>query len=117
MKTSSFQYHFKLYVTGATARSTRAISMLRAICEQHFPGKYRLQVIDIYQQPDQARKERILVAPTVIRLSPAPVRRMAGDISDPSQLLRRLGLPNGSRTLLSDGHTNPKSKKHSKFSR
>ena len=86
------QYHFKLFVTGATARSSRAISTLKAICEEYLSGPCLLEVIDIYQQPEEARKERILAAPTVLRLLPAPVRRSTGDLSDPMRLLKRLGL-------------------------
>ena len=48
------RYHFQLYVTGTTIRSTQAVASIRALCEQHLPGRYELEVIDMYQQPEQA---------------------------------------------------------------
>jgi circadian clock protein KaiB len=84
------RYLFKLYVTGATARSTKAIANLNALCQQHLPGQYDLEVIDIYQQPDKARTEQIVAAPTLIKILPAPLRRCIGDLSDSGRLLASL---------------------------
>jgi circadian clock protein KaiB len=83
-------YLFKLYITGATARSTKALTNLKSLCETHLPGRYDLEVIDIYQQPNKARHEQILAAPTLVKILPAPLRRFIGDLSDSEQLLAHL---------------------------
>jgi circadian clock protein KaiB len=84
------KYIFKLYVTGPTPRSTRAIANLKKLCDQHLPGRYELEVIDIYQQPDKARTEQIIAAPTLVKHFPAPLSRYIGDLSDPERLLANL---------------------------
>ncbi|HET7570386.1 MAG TPA: circadian clock KaiB family protein [Gammaproteobacteria bacterium] len=85
-------YSLKLYVSGATKRSTRAIENLRDVCEHHLAGLYDLEVIDIYQNPEAARKAQIVAVPTLVRTSPAPLRRVVGDLSDRSKLLSSLNL-------------------------
>ena len=74
-------YVLRLYVTGATAASKRAIANLKKLCEEHLQGRYELEVIDIFQQPELARGEQIIAAPTLIRLLPPPLRRFIGDMS------------------------------------
>jgi len=83
-------YVLRLYVTGMTPRSTRAVENVRAICEAHLHGRYDLEVIDIYQQPSLARGEQILAAPTLIKKLPLPLRRVIGDLSSTEKVL--LGL-------------------------
>lgn len=85
-------YVLKLYVTGNRPLSMRAIRNLRAFCEQRLKGRYRLQVIDLYQNPALAKKERILAAPTLIKTLPAPLRRMIGDLSNVERLMWGLDL-------------------------
>jgi circadian clock protein KaiB len=87
--------HFvlRLFVTGMTPRSTRAISAVRAICEERLPGRYDLEIIDVYQQPALIQNEQILATPTLIKKGPAPQRRVIGDMSDRVRLLLGLGLP------------------------
>jgi circadian clock protein KaiB len=80
----------RLYVTGMTPKSTRAISNLKKICEEHLGGRYDLQVIDIYQQPTLAKGEQIIAAPTLIKKLPLPLRRLIGDMSNTEKIL--LGL-------------------------
>ena len=87
------EYVLRLYVTGTTARSVRAIANVRKICEQHLRGHYRLEVIDLYQQPQLAKVEQIVAAPTLIRKLPLPVRRVLGDMSKTERMLVVLGLP------------------------
>lgn len=82
----------RLYVTGMTARSTRAVENVRAICEQHLQGRYDLEVIDIYQQPTLARGEQIIAAPTLIKKLPLPLRRVIGDLSSTEKVLLGLDL-------------------------
>lgn len=82
----------RLYVAGTTARSSRAIRTIREICEEHLKGRYRLEVIDIYQRPALARDEQIVATPTLIRELPPPLRRLIGDLSDVERVLVGLDL-------------------------
>jgi circadian clock protein KaiB len=85
-------YKLRLFVTGATPNSTRAISNLANFCESYLKGKYELEVIDVYQQPEVAEKEQIIALPLLIKLSPGPQRRMVGDLSDTKKILRGFNL-------------------------
>jgi circadian clock protein KaiB len=86
-------YVFRLYVTGMTPRSSRAISTIKAICEEHLQGRYNLEVIDIYQQPALAKAEQIIATPTLVKKLPVPLRRFIGDLSDRERVLFGLNLP------------------------
>lgn len=86
------RYVLRLYVTGSTPRSARAIQNIRAICEKHLHGRYDLEVIDIHQQPVLARGEQIIAAPTLIKKLPAPLRKVVGDLSDSDRVLMGLDL-------------------------
>lgn len=81
------EYILRLYVTGSSPTSLKAISNLKRLCEQYLPGAYDLQVIDIYKNPDAARDEQIIAAPTLIKRLPAPLRRFVGDLSNTQKLL------------------------------
>ncbi|HYJ40652.1 MAG TPA: circadian clock KaiB family protein [Steroidobacteraceae bacterium] len=85
-------YVLRLYVTGMTPRSTRAISAVRAICEEFLAGRFDLKIIDVYQQPALIRDEQIFATPTLVRKGPEPERRMIGDMSNRARLLAGLGL-------------------------
>lgn len=82
----------KLYVTGQTARSERAIANLRRICEEALRGHYELVIIDVLEQPHLAEEDRILVTPTLIKQVPPPQRRVLGDLSDTERVLSELRL-------------------------
>lgn len=86
------RYVLRLYVTGLTPRSTRAIENVRTICETHLHGRYELEVVDIYQEPRAASTEQILAAPTLIKKLPLPLRRVIGDMSDRERVLVGLDL-------------------------
>ncbi len=86
------KYVLRLYIAGMTPASTRAITNIKEICEQHLPGQYDLEVIDIYQQPILAEGEQIIAAPTLIKKLPAPLRRFLGDMSDQERILVGLDL-------------------------
>lgn len=86
------QYVLRLYVTGMTPRSTRALANVKEICEEHLEGRYHLQVIDIYQQPGLAKGEQIIAVPTLIKKLPPPLRRIIGDLSDRERVLLGLDL-------------------------
>jgi circadian clock protein KaiB len=86
------RYVLRLFVTGMTPRSARAIKNLQAICDEYLDGRYELDVIDIYQQPDLTKGEQIIAAPTLIKTLPLPIRRLVGDMSDRARVLLGLDL-------------------------
>ena len=86
------RYVLRLYVTGMTPRSTRAVENVRTICEEHLHGRYDLEVIDIYQQPTLAKGEQIIAAPTLVKKLPLPLRRVIGDLSNTERVLVGLDL-------------------------
>ena len=86
------RYILRLYVTGMTSRSSRAVSNLKAICEEYLEGRYDLEVIDIYQQPVLTKGEQIVAAPTLIKKLPLPMRRIIGDMSNRDHVLLGLDL-------------------------
>ena len=86
-------FELRLYVTGMTPRSTRAITAVRRLCEELLRGRYDLEIIDVYQQPALSQREQIVATPTLIKVGPAPQRRLIGDMSNRARLLAGLGLP------------------------
>jgi circadian clock protein KaiB len=85
-------YVLRLYVTGTTAHSARAIVNIRKFCEEHLAGRYELKVIDLSQDPALAKGEQIVAAPTLIKKLPLPLRRFIGDMSRTERLLVGLDL-------------------------
>ena len=85
-------YLLKLFVTGSTPRSLRAIANLQGILEGHLAGRYELQVVDLYQQPELAKDNKLVAAPTLIKSRPKPVRRIIGDMSDTTEVLAGLDI-------------------------
>ena len=81
---------FKLYVTGQTPRSERAIANLRRICDAALENNYELVIIDVLEQPHLAEEDRVLVTPTLIKQVPPPPRRVLGDLSDTERVLSEL---------------------------
>ena len=77
----------RLYVTGVTGKSVRAIQNVRRICEEHLAGKYELEVVDLYKNLPLARGDQIIAAPTLIKRLPLPLRRLIGDMSDEARVL------------------------------
>ncbi len=84
------RYTMRLYITGATERSTRAITNLRKLCDEYLPGQYNLDVVDVYQQPALAQEAQIIAAPTLVKMLPLPLRRFIGDMSNKENLLAGL---------------------------
>jgi len=82
----------KLFVTGASPNSAKAIANLKNLCEQYFDSKYDLEIIDVYQQPLRAKEEQIVALPMLLKFFPLPVKRMIGDLSDTKKVLKGLGL-------------------------
>jgi len=85
-------YVLRLYVTGTTPQSVRAIANIKKLCEIHLKGRYELDVVDLYQQPQLAQGEQIIAAPTLIRKLPLPQRRIIGDMSMSERVLAGLDL-------------------------
>jgi len=86
------RYVLRLYVTGSTRHSTRAIVNIRKICEEHLQGRYDLEIVDIAQHPRLVEGEQIIAAPTLIKKLPLPLRRFIGDMSQTERLLLGLDL-------------------------
>ena len=87
------KYVLRLFITGMTPNSKRAVENIKNICEEHLAGRYELQVIDIYQQPSLAEEEQIIAAPTLIKVLPKPLKRLIGDMSDTEKVISSLGIP------------------------
>ena len=85
-------YVLRLYVTGVTAHSSRAIVNVRKLCEEQLEGRYELEILDISQHPELAASEQIIAAPTLIKKLPLPLRRFIGDMSQSERLLVGLDL-------------------------
>lgn len=86
------KYLLKLYITGQTSRSNRAITNLRRICEEELRGQFEMQIIDILERPHLAEDEKILATPMLIKQLPPPLRRIIGDLSDTEKVLLGLDL-------------------------
>jgi len=86
------EYFLCLYVSGSTLKSARAVVNIKRICEECLKNRYTLEVIDIYQQPDLARRDQIVAVPTLIKRRPLPPRRLVGDLSNRESVLQGLDL-------------------------
>jgi circadian clock protein KaiB len=86
-------YILKLFITGASPNSVRAVSNIKHICDTYLRDNYELEIIDIYQQPTLATKEQVIALPLLIKKTPFPERKLIGDMSDTKRVLRGLGLP------------------------
>ncbi len=84
---SDASWDLRLYVTGQSPNSIRAIENLRRTCEEHMPGRYRLEVVDLLENPRLAVNDQILAVPTVVRKFPTPIKKIVGDLSDTDRLL------------------------------
>lgn len=91
------QYLLKLFITGATPNSIKAVNNIKEICEVHLKDRYRLEIIDVYQEVMLAEKEQLIALPMLIKKFPAPERRIIGDMSNESKVLLALGLPDNGR--------------------
>lgn len=89
---ASVQVHLRLYVAGNTRHSIEAIRSLKEICELRLHGRYRLEVIDIYQRPELAKDDQIIAVPTLLRMQPLPMRRLIGNLTDQARVLAGLDL-------------------------
>ncbi len=85
-------YSLKLYVTGSTPRSVAAIENIKRICEEQLKGRYRLEIIDLYKDPEAAVRDHLVVAPTLVKKLPLPLRTFIGDLSQTEKILVGLDL-------------------------
>src|ERR1700753_2074161 len=88
----STRYTVRLFITGTTARSTRAIENMRRICEENLQGRYDLEVVDVYRNPEATRELQVVATPTLVKILPEPLRRIIGDLSDEERVLAGLDL-------------------------
>ena len=86
------KYVLRLYISGSTSKSARAVENIKRVCEQHLKNRYDLEVIDVYQQANLARDEQIVAVPTLINRLPPPLRRLIGDMSNLKKVLFGLDL-------------------------
>jgi len=85
-------WDLRLYVAGQTPRAIAALENLKRICEEHLAGRYRIEVVDLLQNPQLARGDQILAVPTLVRKLPEPVRKIIGDLSNAERVLVGLDL-------------------------
>ena len=82
----------RLYISGNAPNSVRAIANLEGICQEHFKDAYKLEIVDVFEQPARALADGILVTPSLAKVSPAPVANVVGNLSDKSNVLLALGM-------------------------
>jgi circadian clock protein KaiB len=87
-------YFLKLYISGASPNSIRAINNLKTICEKHMDADYNLEIIDIHQDFELAKQEQIIALPMLVKKSPLPERKLIGDMSNTVKVLHGLGITN-----------------------
>lgn len=85
-------FELRLYVAGQTPKSLQAFANLKKICEEHLKGRYKIEVIDLLENPQLARGDQILAIPTLVRKLPPPLRKIIGDLSNAERVLVGLDL-------------------------
>ena len=85
-------WELRLYVAGETAKSIAALANLNRICNEHLPGQFQIEVVDLLKNPQLARGDQILAIPTLVRKLPNPVRKIIGDLSNTERTLVGLQL-------------------------
>jgi circadian clock protein KaiB len=85
-------WELRLYIAGQTLRSVAAFANLKKLCEEHLPGRYQIEVIDLMEKPQLAAGDQIVAIPTLIRKLPEPLRRIVGDLSNTERALVGLQL-------------------------
>ena len=87
------EYYLRLYVAGQSPNCVRAVDNLTRLCEEHLPGQYRIELIDLVENPTLARGDEIVAVPTLVRRLPPPPRKIIGDLSQTENVLAGLQLP------------------------
>lgn len=86
------KFKFRLYVAGDALNSAQALANLRALCLEHLPNRNEIEVVDVFREPKRALADAIFMTPTLVKLSPSPVRRIVGTLSQTQPVLQALGL-------------------------
>ncbi|HEY2291942.1 MAG TPA: circadian clock KaiB family protein [Thermoanaerobaculia bacterium] len=87
METEAKKWNLRLYVAGQTPKSVMALANLKRICDEHMHGKYSVEVIDLMENPQLARRDQIVAIPTLVRELPSPLKRIIGDLSNTERVL------------------------------
>ncbi|MFL6234435.1 MAG: circadian clock KaiB family protein [Thermoanaerobaculia bacterium] len=87
METEGKKWNLRLYVAGQTPKSVTALANLRRICDEHMNGEYAVEVIDLMENPQLARRDQIVAIPTLVRELPSPLKRIIGDLSNTERVL------------------------------
>jgi circadian clock protein KaiB len=85
-------FKFRLYVADDTTNSTQATANLRALCQTHLAGRHEIEILDVFKEPQRAILEGIRMTPTLLKLTPLPIRRIVGTLTDTKRVLETLGL-------------------------
>ena len=91
-KPANERWELRLYTAGQTPKSLAAIRNLKKVCEEHLPGRYEIEVVDLLQNPRLAKDHQIIAIPTLVRKLPDPIRKIIGDLSDVDRTLVGLDL-------------------------
>lgn len=81
------KWNLRLYVAGQTPKSVTALANLKRICDEHMHGEYSVEVIDLMENPQLARRDQIVAIPTLVRELPSPLKRIIGDLSNTERVL------------------------------
>lgn len=108
---SEEKYVLRLFVAGMNPKSIQAIENIKAICEKYLPGRYQLEVIDVYQQPILAKDGQIVAAPTLIKELPPPLRKLVGSMADTERVLVGMDLQVGTAGTIDPHHAEVKPQK------
>ncbi len=87
METEGKKWNLRLYVAGQTPKSVTALANLKRICDEHMHGEYAVEVIDLMENPQLARRDQIVAIPTLVRELPSPLKRIIGDLSNTERVL------------------------------
>lgn len=85
-------YKFRLYVAGDATNSTQALINLKSLCLAHLPNRHHIEIVDVFREPDRALADGIFLTPTLLRLAPAPLRRIVGTLSNTQIVMHTMGL-------------------------
>lgn len=83
-------FRFRLYIADDTQNSDQAFANLQSICNRYLPGRFKIELIDVFKEPDRAMEDRIFMTPTLVKLAPSPVERIVGTLSQTSLVLQVL---------------------------
>ena len=92
LQTGEGNYVLRLYLTGHTSRSLKAVQVVKTLCEQYLKGRYDLEVVDLCEEPERAQVAQIIAAPTLVKELPLPLRRLIGDLTNTDRVLIALDL-------------------------